>query len=115
MTTLSPQDIQAGGRRSSGKSVKTLKKMLKKAGLKTSGKKAALTRRAKKARLMHGGVETVARSPEMDRTAYALAMAVQGQGDLATARVNAENAGWTKEQITAIEAAWAPKKGGRKH
>lgn len=56
MKTLSPQDVQAGGRRRSGKSVKTLKKMLKKAGLKASGKKAALTRRAKKARLM-GGAE----------------------------------------------------------
>lgn len=35
--------------------IKTLKRMLKKAGLKTTGKKAALTRRAKKARLMRGG------------------------------------------------------------
>jgi hypothetical protein len=47
---------QAGaGRR--GASVKTLKRMLKKAGLKTSGKKAALTRRAKKAHLKMGGAE----------------------------------------------------------
>ena len=36
--------------------VKTLKKLLKKAGLKTTGRKAALTRRAKKARLV-GGAE----------------------------------------------------------
>lgn len=43
-----------GGRRH-GASVKTLKKVLKKAGLKTTGKKATLTRRAKKARLMRGG------------------------------------------------------------
>jgi hypothetical protein len=48
---------QEGGRRRSGKSVKTLKKMLKKAGLKTSGKKSTLTRRAKKAKLMKGGVD----------------------------------------------------------
>ena len=34
--------------------VKTLKKLLKKAGLKVSGKKATLTRRAKKARLFGG-------------------------------------------------------------
>lgn len=40
-----------GGRRRSGASVKTLKRVLKKAGLKTSGKKSALTRRAKKAHL----------------------------------------------------------------
>lgn len=39
-----------------GTSVKTLKRVLKKAGLKTSGRKAALTRRAKKAHLtMRGG------------------------------------------------------------
>jgi hypothetical protein len=47
-----------GGRRHRGASVKTLKRMLKKAGLKTTGRKAALTRRAKKAHLkMHGGVD----------------------------------------------------------
>ncbi len=34
---------------------KTLKKMLKKKGLKTTGKKATLTRRAKKAGLIKGG------------------------------------------------------------
>ena len=44
-----------GGAKRRGVPVKTLKKLLKKAGLKTSGKKAALTRRAKKARLMKGG------------------------------------------------------------
>lgn len=38
-----------------GIAVKTLKKLLKKAGLKTTGKKATLTRRAKKAKLMKGG------------------------------------------------------------
>ena len=47
-----------GGRRRSGASVKTLKRALKKAGLKVSGKKATLTRRAKKAHLkMRGGAE----------------------------------------------------------
>ncbi len=45
----------AGGRRR-GASVKTLKRALKKAGLKTTGRKAALTRRAKKAHLkLRGG------------------------------------------------------------
>jgi len=48
------EDSMKGGKRR-GVPVKTLKKLLKKAGLKTSGKKAALTRRAKKARLMKGG------------------------------------------------------------
>lgn len=40
----------AGGKR--GVTVKTLKRVLKKNGLKTSGKKATLTRRARKARLI---------------------------------------------------------------
>jgi hypothetical protein len=58
MPGLAPADVapQTAGRRRSGASVKTLKRVLKKAGLKVSGKKAALTRRAKKARLMRGGM-----------------------------------------------------------
>jgi hypothetical protein len=55
---------QNGGRKRRGASVKTLKKMLKKAGLKTSGKKAALTRRAKKAHLKMGGALGVERTEE---------------------------------------------------
>ena len=43
-----------GGTKHTGVPVKTLKKLLKKAGLKVSGKKTALTRRAKKARLLKG-------------------------------------------------------------
>ena len=43
-----------GGTKHTGVPVKTLKKLLKKAGLKVSGKKATLTRRAKKARLFGG-------------------------------------------------------------
>jgi len=46
---------QTGSGRRRGASVKTLKRVLKKAGLKTSGRKAALTRRAKKAHLKVGG------------------------------------------------------------
>lgn len=49
------EESMKGGAKRRGVPVKTLKKLLKKAGLKTSGKKAALTRRAKKARLMKGG------------------------------------------------------------
>ena len=45
---------QIGGKRR-GVPVKTLKKILKKAGLKTTGKKAALTRRAKQAKLVKKG------------------------------------------------------------
>jgi hypothetical protein len=61
MTVLTPAGFggeQMGGKRR-GVPVKTLKKLLKKAGLKTTGKKAALTRRAKQAKLVKkGGVET---------------------------------------------------------
>jgi hypothetical protein len=46
---------QTGSGRRRGASVKTLKRVLKKAGLKVSGRKAALTRRAKKAHLKVGG------------------------------------------------------------
>ena len=55
-TPAGGEDSMKGGKRR-GVPVKTLKKLLKKAGLKTTGKKAALTRRAKKARLMKGGNE----------------------------------------------------------
>jgi len=53
-TPAGGEDSMKGGKRR-GVPVKTLKKLLKKAGLKTSGKKAALTRRAKKAKLMMKG------------------------------------------------------------
>ena len=53
MPGYSPAPL-AGGRRH-GVSVKTLKRVLKKAGLKTTGRKAALTRRAKKAHLVLKG------------------------------------------------------------
>jgi hypothetical protein len=43
-----------GGTKHTGVPVKTLKKLLKRAGLKVSGKKATLTRRAKKAKLFGG-------------------------------------------------------------
>jgi len=46
--------LTTGGRRG-GLKAKSLKKLLKKAGLKTSGKKAALTKRAKSAHLIRGG------------------------------------------------------------
>ena len=45
-----------GGRRHRGLKTKTLRRMLKKAGLKVSGKKSTLTKRAKKAHLMRGGI-----------------------------------------------------------
>ena len=56
MKNLSIDKMDKGGTKHTGVPVKTLKKLLKKAGLKVSGKKATLTRRAKKARLMKGGL-----------------------------------------------------------
>ena len=63
------EESMQGGAKRRGVPVKTLKKLLKKAGLKTSGKKAALTRRAKKARLMKGGNtgEMVADTTQIDK------------------------------------------------
>ena len=55
---------QTAGKR--GVTVKALKRVLKKAGLKTSGKKSTLTRRAKKARLMGGQLsEVVSRASDV--------------------------------------------------
>ena len=51
---MGAQYTLTGGRRG-GLKTKSLKKLLKKAGLKTSGKKAALTKRAKSAHLIRGG------------------------------------------------------------
>ena len=48
-----------GGKRR-GATVKTLKQVLKRAGLKTTGRKATLTRRVKKAHLKVGGQLTTA-------------------------------------------------------
>jgi hypothetical protein len=47
-----PDDASFGGRRRRSVTAKTLRRMLKKAGKKTTGKKAALTRRARKAHLL---------------------------------------------------------------
>jgi ribosomal protein L6P/L9E len=55
----------SGGKRR-GATVKTLKRVLKRAGLKTTGRKAALTRRAKKAHLKIGGQLTTAVSKAAD-------------------------------------------------
>ena len=44
-----------GGQHGGGLKTKTLRRMLKKAGLKTTGKKATLRARCKKAKLMRGG------------------------------------------------------------
>jgi hypothetical protein len=76
------EDPMKGGKRR-GVPVKTLKKLLKKAGLKVSGKKAALTRRAKKAKLMmKGGVTTEGMDkPGMSTTDSALDQPLETEDD----------------------------------
>ena len=76
---LSPSPVEItesmkGGAKRRGVPVKTLKKLLKKAGLKTTGKKAALTRRAKKAKLVKkGGADDAAIvAPDAMKTAGAI-------------------------------------------
>jgi hypothetical protein len=99
-----------GGRRR-GASVKTLKKMLKKAGLKTTGKKAALTRRAKKAHLkMRGGGD------RKEDTAAALTAAVKAGGDFTDEKAAALAAGWTEGEVQGVidgAKPAAPAEGGR--
>jgi hypothetical protein len=77
MPGYSPAPLE-GGRRH-GVTVKKLKSVLKKAGLKTTGKKATLTRRAKKARLpLKGGQlgEAVKRAGETVRGAVGVGEAL---------------------------------------
>lgn len=75
------EEVKEGGRKVRGASVKALKKMLKKAGLKTTGKKAALTRRAKKAHLKIKGGENgkVVEGPAAQAGGAALSPAPVGQ------------------------------------
>ncbi len=73
---ITPAQAQAGGRKRRGASVKTLKKALKKAGLKTTGKKAALTRRAKKAHLKMGGAPET--TPVVEETVVVGEQGAQG-------------------------------------
>ena len=54
-SSSAPASVGMEGGRRKGVTVKTLKRALKKNGLKTSGKKATLRARAKKARIMGGG------------------------------------------------------------
>lgn len=70
-----------GGRKVRGATAKQLKKMLKAAGLKTTGRKAALTRRAKKAHLkIKGGAGgKVVEGPMMMKGGAALTPAPVGQ------------------------------------
>jgi hypothetical protein len=57
-----PYMLSTGGRR--GVSAKKLKRALKKAGLKTTGRKAALSQRVKKAHLKVGGTYSSSATPE---------------------------------------------------
>ena len=57
---INPGPLLSGGRRRTQRkkmTAKAMKRILKKNGMKVSGKKATLTKRMKKARLMKGGAE----------------------------------------------------------
>jgi len=87
-------DGSSGGRRS-GIKAKTLRRMLKKAGLKTSGKKATLTKRCKKAHLMRGG-DASALAPPSTAVAYPFASGMAGgnyEGDASSAHTAAQLGG----------------------
>jgi hypothetical protein len=56
--------LATGGRRRHSLKAKSLKKLLKKAGLKTSGKKSTLTKRAKSAHLLGGAATSSSGSNE---------------------------------------------------
>ena len=75
------EEKKMGGRKVRGATMKQLKKMLKKAGLKTTGRKAALTRRAKKAHLkIRGGAAgEVVEGPATMKGGAALTPASVGQ------------------------------------
>ena len=78
----SGEEKKMGGRKVRGATAKQLKKMLKKAGLKTTGRKAALTRRAKKAHLkIRGGANgEVVEGPATMKGGAALTPAAYGGG-----------------------------------
>lgn len=82
--TISPAEVNQMGGKRRGVPVKTLKKILKKAGLKTTGKKAALTRRAKQAKLVKkGGNDPSTLAPDAMKEADKIATEtakVQGGG-----------------------------------
>jgi len=59
-----PYMLATGGRRRHSLKAKSLKKLLKKAGLKTSGKKSTLTKRAKSAHLLGGAATSSSGSNE---------------------------------------------------
>jgi hypothetical protein len=69
--------LDASGGRRGGVKAKTLRRMLKKAGLKVSGKKSTLRARAKKAHLMRGG-DASASAPPSTAAAYPFAAGMVG-------------------------------------
>jgi hypothetical protein len=99
-------DTQEGAKRH-GVTVKTLKSALKKAGLKTTGKKATLTRRAKKAKLMGGQISKV-----VEEAAKTAKGAVGALGETAKGVVGVTEAA-VKTPLAAAKAALNDKTGGR--
>jgi hypothetical protein len=103
----------AGGRR--GLKAKTLKRMLKKAGLKVSGKKSTLTKRAKKAHLMRGGDASASAAPSTAAGyPFAPGMVGGGYGALPNAATHAGLVGGRRHGVKAKTLKKLLKKAGLK-
>lgn len=100
----SPFGAQQGGRKMT---VKAMKRMLKKAGLKTTGKRAALTRRVKKAHLKGGRRRRYRggddKNPtEAMKTAAADLKAAVPTGNYSVEKQAALDAGWSPEAVEQV-------------
>lgn len=98
---------QEGGRRKM--TVKAMKRMLKKAGLKTTGKKAALTRRVKKAHLKGG--ELIDGGRRRRRHGGADATCTDPAGNAVTP---VPDDGWTSDNCTSPNTFTPATEGGRR-
>ena len=100
-TTAAAQKLFEGGRHR-GVKAKTLRRMLKKAGLKTSGKKATLTKRCKKAHLMRGGDASASTAPSTAAMyPFASGMVGGGYGALPNAATHAGLVGGRRHGVKA--------------
>ena len=92
----------ATGGRHRGVKAKTLRRMLKKAGLKVSGKKSTLTKRAKKAHLMRGGDASASAAPSTAAGyPFAPGMVGGGYGALPNAATHAGLVGGRRHGVKA--------------
>lgn len=104
----SPFGAQQGGRKMT---VKAMKRMLKKAGLKTTGKRAALTRRVKKAHLKGGDPKPLDGGRRRRRRGGADATCTDPDGN---AVMPVPDDGWTSDNCTSPNTFTAATEGGRR-